>query len=180
MLSVARTSLRRALARAASSPAAAVALETGARAPFSGFGALTGAASAAERRSAVAAVAAATRGFRASAFAAEADAAPADGKGLSQVLGEELEHERTTYTPSEVVSRGPPQPFEIIESDGDCEVTLIRTYGEDEEIAITFNATEVRRATRPASASDPTRARPPSPRDRIRRRDADPPFLRQP
>lgn len=180
MLSVARTSLRRALARAASSPAAAVALETGARAPFSGFGALTGAASAAERRSAVAAVAAATRGFRASAFAAEEDAAPADSKGLSQVLGEELEHERTTYTPSEVVSRGPPEPFEIIESDGDCEVTLIRTYGEDEEIAITFNATEVRRATRPASASDPTRARPPSPRDRIRRRDADPPFLLQP
>ena len=177
MLSVARTSLRRALARAASSPAAAVALETGARAPFSGLGALTGAA---ERRSAVAAVAAATRGFRVSAFAAEGDAAPADGKGLSQVLGEELEHERTTYTPSEVVSRGPPQPFEIIESDGDCEVTLIRTYGEDEEIAITFNATEVRRATRPASAFDLTRARPPPPRDRIRRRDAVPPFLRQP
>ena len=91
------------------------------------------------------------------------------------MLGEELEHERTTYVPSEVVSRGPPQPFEIIESDGDCEVTLIRTYGEDEEIAITFNATEVRRATRSASAFDPTRARPPPPRDRIRRRDAVPP-----
>ena len=54
-------------------------------------------------------------------------------------------------------------------------MTLIRTYGEDEEIAITFNATEVRRATRSASAFDPTRARPPPPRDRIRRRDAVPP-----
>ena len=63
-------------------------------------------------------------------------------RGLSRVLGEELEHERTTYTPSEVVTKGPPEPFEIIESDGDCEVTLTRAYGDDEEIAITFNATE--------------------------------------
>lgn len=72
------------------------------------------------------------------------DAASTDSseKGLYQVLGEELEHERTTYVPSEVVSKGPPEPFEIIETDGDCEITLVRAYGDDEEIAVTFNATE--------------------------------------
>jgi complement component 1 Q subcomponent-binding protein len=86
------------------------------------------------------------RGFFTSPLArdetAAASAPPVSAKGLSQVLGEELEHERTTYVPSEIVTKGPPAPFEIIESDGDCEITLTRTFGEDEEIAVTFNATE--------------------------------------
>ena len=74
------------------------------------------------------------------------DAASTDSseKGLYQVLGEELEHERSTYVPSEIIAAGPPAPFELIESDGDCEITLVRTYGDDEEISITFNAAEVR------------------------------------
>ena len=85
----------------------------------------------------------AARGFRASSLAFE-EASPPEGgeRGLSQVLGEELEHERTTYVPSEVVAKGPPEPFEMIETDGDCEITLVRAFGDDEEIAVTFNATE--------------------------------------
>ena len=45
------------------------------------------------------------------------DAADGDdaAKGLYQVLGEELEHERSTYVPSEIVAAGPPAPFELIE-----------------------------------------------------------------
>jgi complement component 1 Q subcomponent-binding protein len=84
------------------------------------------------------------RGLHASSPAREEEppSAPSGERGLSQVLGEELEHERTTYVPSEVVSKGPPEPFEIIETDGDCEITLVRAYGDDEEIAVTFNATE--------------------------------------
>ena len=77
------------------------------------------------------------------------------------MLGEELEHERSTYVPSEIIAAGPPAPFELIESDGDCEITLVRTYGDDEEISITFNAAEVRarfRTTHPTlpSASNPS------------------------
>ena len=77
-------------------------------------------------------------------FLAFEEASPPEGgeRGLSQVLGEELEHERTTYVPSEVVAKGPPEPFEMIETDGDCEITLVRAFGDDEEIAVTFNATE--------------------------------------
>ena len=62
-------------------------------------------------------------------FLAFEEASPPEGgeRGLSQVLGEELEHERTTYVPSEVVAeRVPPEPFEMIETDGDCEITLVR------------------------------------------------------
>ena len=71
------------------------------------------------------------------------------------MLGEELEHERSTYVPSEIIAAGPPAPFELIESDGDCEITLVRTYGDDEEISITFNAAEVRarfRTTHPTTS----------------------------
>ena len=41
-----------------------------------------------------------------------------------------------------MVAKGPPEPFEMIETDGDCEITLVRAFGDDEEIAVTFNATE--------------------------------------
>ena len=138
MFQAARHTLRRAATRAAFSnatafPRAALAAGEGA------------AASRSASPSAVAAVQAsrAARGFRASSLAFE-EASPPEGgeRGLSQVLGEELEHERTTYVPSEVVAKGPPEPFEMIETDGDCEITLVRAFGDDEEIAVTFNATE--------------------------------------
>jgi complement component 1 Q subcomponent-binding protein len=138
MFQAARHTLRRAATRAAFAnatafPRAALAAGEGA------------AASRSASPSAVAAVQAsrAARGFRASSLAFE-EASPPEGgeRGLSQVLGEELEHERTTYVPSEVVAKGPPEPFEMIETDGDCEITLVRAYGDDEEIAVTFNATE--------------------------------------
>merc|ERR1719352_2195945 len=85
---------------------------------------------------------AATRAAFTNATAFPRAALAAGERGLSQVLGEELEHERTTYKPSEVVAKGPPEPFEMIETDGDCEITLVRAFGDDEEIAVTFNATE--------------------------------------
>ena len=138
MFQAARHTLRRAATRAAFTnatafPRAALAAGEGA------------AASRSASPSAVAAVQAsrAARGFRASSLAFE-EASPPEGgeRGLSQVLGEELEHERTTYVPSEVVAKGPPEPFEMIETDGDCEITLVRAFGDDEEIAVTFNATE--------------------------------------
>ena len=138
MFQAARHTLRRAATRAAFAnatafPRAALAAGEGA------------AASRSASPSAVAAVQAsrAARGFRASSLAFE-EASPPEGgdRGLSQVLGEELEHERTTYVPSEVVAKGPPEPFEMIETDGDCEITLVRAFGDDEEIAVTFNATE--------------------------------------
>jgi complement component 1 Q subcomponent-binding protein len=138
MFQAARHTLRRAATRAAFAnatafPRAALAAGEGA------------AASRSASPSAVAAVQAsrAPRGFRASSLAFE-EASPPEGgeRGLSQVLGEELEHERTTYVPSEVVAKGPPEPFEMIETDGDCEITLVRAFGDDEEIAVTFNATE--------------------------------------
>ena len=138
MFQASRHTLRRAATRAAFAnatafPRAALAAGEGA------------AASRSASPSAVAAVQAsrAARGFRASSLAFE-EASPPEGgeRGLSQVLGEELEHERTTYVPSEVVAKGPPEPFEMIETDGDCEITLVRAFGDDEEIAVTFNATE--------------------------------------
>ena len=138
MFQAARHTLRRAATRAAFAnatafPRAALAAGEGA------------AASRSASPSAVAAVQAsrAARGFRSSSLAFE-EASPPEGgeRGLSQVLGEELEHERTTYVPSEVVAKGPPEPFEMIETDGDCEITLVRAFGDDEEIAVTFNATE--------------------------------------
>ena len=128
-----RAATRAAVANATAFPRAALAAGEGA------------AASRSASPSAVAAVQAsrAARGFRASSLAFE-EASPPEGgeRGLSQVLGEELEHERTTYVPSEVVAKGPPEPFEMIETDGDCEITLVRAFGDDEEIAVTFNATE--------------------------------------
>ena len=90
------------------------------------------------------------------------DAASTDSseKGLYQVLGEELEHERSTYVPSEIIAAGPPAPFELIESDGDCEITLVRTYGDDEEISITFNAAEVRAPFRTTHPTNPSASNP--------------------
>jgi complement component 1 Q subcomponent-binding protein len=150
MFPAARTGLRRALSRLASARAPSPALDPRARVPS--LARVLAAPPIDDRASAVAAVASsrlARAGFRASArgsLSAEEGGASSERadpeRGLSRVLGEELEHERTTYTPSEVVTKGPPEPFEIIESDGDCEVTLTRAYGDDEEIAITFNATE--------------------------------------
>ena len=137
MFQAARHTLRRAATRAAFTnatafPRAALAAGEGA------------AASRSASPSAVAAVQAsrAARGFHASCLAFEEASPPSGERGLSQVLGEELEHERTTYKPSEVVAKGPPEPFEMIETDGDCEITLVRAFGDDEEIAVTFNATE--------------------------------------
>ena len=138
MFNAARHSLRRAVSRAAVAPATG----TFSRGAFYAGEYAVGARTA---PSAVAQVAASRfeRGITASSHASSDETPPATGeKGLSQVLGEELEHERTTYVPSEIVTKGPPAPFEIIESDGDCEITLTRTFGEDEEIAVTFNATE--------------------------------------
>jgi hypothetical protein len=43
-----------------------------------------------------------------------------------------------------VVGRGPPEPFELAETDGDCEITLTREYGDDEVISVIFSATDVR------------------------------------
>ena len=76
------------------------------------------------------------------------------------MLGEELEHERSTYVPSEIIAAGPPAPFELIESDGDCEITLVRTYGDDEEISITFNAAEVRARFRTTHPTNPSASNP--------------------
>ena len=44
------------------------------------------------------------------------DAASSDSseKGLYQVLGEELEHERSTYVPSEIIAAGPPAPHSSV------------------------------------------------------------------
>ena len=137
MFQAARHTLRRAATRAAFTNATAF--------PRAALAAGEGAvASRSASPSAVAAVQAsrAARGFHASCLAFEEASPPSGERGLSQVLGEELEHERTTYKPSEVVAKGPPEPFEMIETDGDCEITLVRAYGDDEEIAVTFNATE--------------------------------------
>ena len=137
MFQAARHTLRRAATRAAFTNATAF--------PRAALAAGEGAvASRSASPSAVAAVQAsrAARGFHASCLAFEEASPPSGERGLSQVLGEELEHERTTYVPSEVVAKGPPEPFEMIETDGDCEITLVRAFGDDEEIAVTFNATE--------------------------------------
>ena len=137
MFQAARHTLRRAATRAAFTNATAF--------PRAALAAGEGAvASRSASPSAVAAVQAsrAARGFHASCLAFEEASPPSGERGLSQVLGEELEHERTTYKPSEVVAKGPPEPFEMIETDGDCEITLVRAFGDDEEIAVTFNATE--------------------------------------
>ena len=90
----------------------------------------------------------------------DAGSTDASEKGLYQVLGEELEHERSTYVPSEIIAAGPPAPFELIESDGDCEITLVRTYGDDEEISITFNAAEVRAPVRTTHPTNPSASNP--------------------
>ena len=107
---------------------------------------------AADRSASASASARASQGVAANAFHASARAraedappeTPAAATGLSQVLNEELEHERKTYAPSEVVGRGPPEPFELAETDGDCEITLTREYGDDEVISVIFSATDVR------------------------------------
>ena len=138
MFRAARHTLRRAATRAAFANAPAF--------PRAALAAGECAVASRSAPSAVAAVRASlcVRGLHASSPAREEEppSAPSGERGLSQVLGEELEHERTTYVPSEVVVKGPPEPFEIIETDGDCEITLVRAYGDDEEIAVTFNATE--------------------------------------
>ena len=138
MFQAARHTLRRAATRAAFANAPAF--------PRAALAAGECAVASRSAPSAVAAVRASlcVRGLHASSPAREEEppSAPSGERGLSQVLGEELEHERTTYVPSEVVAKGPPEPFEIIETDGDCEITLVRAYGDDEEIAVTFNATE--------------------------------------
>lgn len=61
---------------------------------------------------------------------------------LSEALLDELKHESEAYERSETVKEGPPKPFELQESDGDAEVSLSRTYGEDEEVHVTFVAQE--------------------------------------
>ena len=134
MFQAARHTLRRAATRAAFAnatafPRAALAAGGGAAASRS---ASLGGGRGGER---------AARGFRASSSRSRRRARRKEAAG-SQVLGEEREHERTTYVPSEVVAKGPPEPFEMIETDGDCEITLVRAFGDDEEIAVTFNATE--------------------------------------
>ena len=138
MFQAARHTLRRAATRAAFANAPAF--------PRAALAAGECAVASRSAPSAVAAVRASlcVRGLHASSPAREEEppSAPSGERGLSQVLGDELEHERTTYVPSEVVAKGPPEPFEIIETDGDCEITLVRAYGDDEEIAVTLNATE--------------------------------------
>jgi complement component 1 Q subcomponent-binding protein len=137
MFQAARHSLRRAVSRAALAPAAG-AFHRGAL--VAGEGAVTSRSGTPSAVAAAHATRFARFGFHASPLVREEAEAPV-AKGLSRVLSEELEHERTTYVPSEIVSRGPPEPFEMIESDGDCEITLTRSFG-DEEIAVTFDATE--------------------------------------
>lgn len=61
---------------------------------------------------------------------------------LSEALLAELKHENEAYERSAVVTAGPPKPFALQETDGDAEVTLSRTYGEDEEVHVTFIAQE--------------------------------------
>lgn len=61
---------------------------------------------------------------------------------LSEALLREMKHENEAYEPSDVARRGPPTPFTVNETDGDAEVSLSRTYGEDEEVHVTFVAQE--------------------------------------
>lgn len=77
-------------------------------------------------------------------FAARGFASDA-GKGsrtLSEALLEERAHESAAYEPSATASGGPPEPFALCETDGDAEVTLTRSFGENEEITVTFIAQE--------------------------------------
>ena len=60
-------------------------------------------------------------------------------------------------------SRLVPAPFRIIEADGDCEITLYRTYGDDEDIDITFNAAEVSARRPDPKPSTPPRSPRPAP-----------------
>eukprot|EP00227_Mantoniella_beaufortii_P021045 CAMPEP_0197575236 /NCGR_PEP_ID=MMETSP1326-20131121/695_1 /TAXON_ID=1155430 /ORGANISM="Genus nov. species nov., Strain RCC2288" /LENGTH=305 /DNA_ID=CAMNT_0043137969 /DNA_START=43 /DNA_END=960 /DNA_ORIENTATION=- len=165
LATILRLAVRRARAAQAVSPAAALtsttttsAAPSTTRALFTAI--LTGAPSTVPPQTALAAVAAMRHaagsnrvaaaassgaGFHSSSAAAVDDrslvAERADEeKGLSEVLSEELEHEQSTYQPSEVVASGPPEPFEIMETDGNCEIVLTRSYGDDEEIAVSFIA----------------------------------------
>ena len=79
--------------------------------------------------------------FCARGFASDASA-PVSARTLSEALLEERAHESAAYEPSAAAASGPPEPFELHETDGDAEVTLTKTYGDDEEIAVTFVAQE--------------------------------------
>ena len=116
--------------------------------------------------SAVAAVSSALRHHRAVHSTAVAGMSgdvppPYEDKNLSQVLIEELEHERTTYKPNEAIERGPPEPWVSSDDEGDCEITLTRTYGDNEEISVVFNVSEVRRVP-PVPPGSPRFPPPPS------------------
>jgi hypothetical protein len=141
----ARSALRRAAASALSTTTAR-ALSSATTAPFA-------ATATATRQSAVTAVSAALRtatsGFHSTVAASSeedgtATAVPYEDKNLSQVLNEELEHERDTYAANEAIESGPPTPWIAADEEGDCEITLTRTYGENEEISVVFNVSEVR------------------------------------
>lgn len=139
----ARSALRRAAASALSTTTAR-ALSSATTAPFA-------ATATATRQSAVTAVSAALRtatsGFHSTVAASSeedgtATAVPYEDKNLSQVLNEELEHERDTYAANEAIESGPPTPWIAADEEGDCEITLTRTYGENEEISVVFNVSE--------------------------------------
>ena len=86
-------------------------------------------------------------GFHSSTVMATADVPGSyEDKELSQVLDEELKHETETYEASETIQAGPPEPWVFADDEGSCEIMLTRTYGEDEDIAVVFNVSEVRRA----------------------------------
>lgn len=85
-------------------------------------------------RTATTRVISSTRGF--------ASDAGKGGRTLSEALLEERAHESAAYEPSATASGGPPEPFALCETDGDAEVTLTRSFGENEEITVTFIAQE--------------------------------------
>ena len=64
------------------------------------------------------------------------------GRTLSEALLEERAHESAAYEPSATASGGPPEPFALCETEGDAEVTLTRSFDENEEITVTFIAQE--------------------------------------
>jgi len=50
---------------------------------------------------------------------------------LTDILQEELNYESENYTPTEEVSNGPPEPWQLTETAGDTHMTLTRSHGSE-------------------------------------------------
>ncbi|XP_024390704.1 uncharacterized protein At2g39795, mitochondrial [Physcomitrium patens] len=69
-------------------------------------------------------------------FASTQREASTQDSGLLRILGDEISHEEEEYEAPRGLARGPPQPFKLEDKPGKLEVTLRRSYGQ-EDIALT-------------------------------------------